>query len=318
MAPESGAPDAAGIVIRDCTLREGRDVPGVEFSVEQAARIARLVAAAGVPEIEVVAPGRVMADVALAERLRAERLGLRIAGLVYAASPRCREDIAAVSAVADCCDLLMPLAKERAPHDRASKRRVLEDAIAHARGRVPAVGAGFPHATQAEPAFLLDMCQSAEAQGAQRLMIYDTNGSADPFAVFGLVRRLKQQVGVSVFFHAHNDLGLATANAYAAVRAGADGVDVTVNGIGDRAGNASLEQIAMLLHLRGCRTGVALSALKALSECVALESGVGVSRLAPVVGDFAATHKSPGHMEALALFEAFDLSLVRLERKIGS
>ena len=314
--------EAAGprrrIAIRDCTLREGRDVPGVEFSIEQCLTIARALADAGVTEIELVAPARIAEDLPAAERLRSEGLPLRISGLVYAARTDGYDAIRQVADTAGRCDLLMPLADQRAPRDRAAKRRLLQAALDRAASEGVVAGAGFPNATQVETAFVLEMCAAAVAAGADRLTVYDTNGSADPFGVFDLVRAVKASVAVPVFFHGHDDLGLATANAYAAVRAGADGLDVTVNGIGDRAGNASLEQVAMLLHLRGFDAGVALALLAPLSSLVAAESGVPVPALAPIVGAFVATHKSAGHHEALDAFEAFDLSLVGLVRRTGA
>jgi homocitrate synthase NifV len=303
------------VTLRECTLREGRDVPGVAFTTEQVVAIARLLTAARVPELEVVAPAHVADDVVWAARLREAALGVRVSGLVYAAGAECRAHLAAVGAAADRCEVLMPLAAARAPHERGAKQGAMTAALDHAASLGVAAGAGFPHAFQVEPAFVCDMCAAAAGAGADRVTIYDTNGSADPFSVFTLIDRAKQAAGLSVFFHGHNDLGLATANAYAAARAGADGLDVTVNGLGDRAGNASLEQVAMLLHLRGFDTGVLLTALKAISERVALESGVPVPPMAPIVGAFAATHVSPGHLEALGAFEAFDIALVGLERK---
>jgi homocitrate synthase NifV len=164
--------------------------------------------------------------------------------------------------------------------------------------------------------FLLEISHRAVKGGARRLTIYDTNGSADPFSVHALIARLQSEFEVAIFFHGHNDLGLATANALAAVRAGADGLDVTVNGLGDRAGNAPLEQVALALQLGGFRTGVALRNLKTLSETVAKESGVQLSKLAPVVGEFVALHKSPSHLMDPDLFEAFDPKLVGIERKL--
>jgi len=89
-----------------------------------------------------------------------------------------------------------------------------------------------------------------------------------------------------------------------------------VNGLGDRAGNASFEQEVMVLHRKGFSTGISLRDLKGLSEVVAEESGVEIPGLAPILGEYIATHKSPGHLEIPELFEAFDPSLVGLERKI--
>jgi isopropylmalate/homocitrate/citramalate synthase len=93
-------------------------------------------------------------------------------------------------------------------------------------------------------------------------------------------------------------------------------LDVTVNGLGDRAGNAPLEQVALALRLGGFETGVALRNLRTMSETVAKESGVQVSKLAPVVGEFVALHKSPSHLMDPDLFEAFDPKLVGIERKL--
>ncbi|MGH7587080.1 MAG: hypothetical protein ACRELU_00640, partial [Gemmatimonadota bacterium] len=108
----------------------------------------------------------------------------------------------------------------------------------------------------------------------------------------------------------------ATANAWAAVEGGAAGLDVTVNGLGDRAGTASLEQVVMLLRVRGRPTGVEPSALMGLSHLVESSSGVPVSKLAPVVGRYTFDHESPAHAEAPAEFEAFDPDLVGGERSL--
>ena len=123
-------------------------------------------------------------------------------------------------------------------------------------------------------------------------------------------------MNASILFHGHNDLGMATANSLAAVQAGADALDVTVNGLGDRAGNAALEQVALALHLRRFDTGISLGSLRSMSRAVERESGVALSRLAPVVGEFVFQHKSHSHLCMPELFEAFDPALVHDERKI--
>ena len=311
------APEASRkIIIRDSTLREGLDVPGVSFSTEQRLRIAKLLDRSKVPEIEIVAPGRVFQDLEFAGRLKAEGLQIRTSGLVFAASPSYREEVDAVSACVDGFELLMPVSEQRKPYDRDTKTRLLLDALDYSLKHSSCVGVGFPHSTQVAPEFLLEISWESVRKGAKRVLIYDTSGSADPFAVYSLVRSLKESVNVPLFFHGHNDLGMATANSVAAVRAGVDGLDATVNGLGDRAGNASLEQVAMVLHLQGLETGISLDTLRELSETVERESGIKVSKLAPVVGEFVATHKSPAHLENPGLFEAFDPSLISLQRKI--
>ena len=124
------------------------------------------------------------------------------------------------------------------------------------------IGVGFPHAAQTDIEFLQNTLSEAVKRGAKRVTLYDTNGSLDPFEVYPLVKQIKDNLEVPLFFHGHNDLGMATANSLAAVYAGADGLDVTINGLGDRAGNASLEQVVLSLHLKGFETGIILKGLK--------------------------------------------------------
>jgi homocitrate synthase NifV len=316
MAGESAANASGRVLIRDSTLREGMDVPGVDFSTEQRLRIARLLDRARVPEIEVVAPGKITEDLPFAEKLRDEGLRIRTSGLVYSFSPTCGEDVVRLSGCLDRFDILMPVSEKRKPFDRGTKVRLLEETLELSLERLPDVGVGFPHSTQADQGFLEEISRASEEKGARRIVIYDTNGSADPSEVYELVGGLRQAVDVPLFFHGHNDLGLATANSLAAVQAGAHGLDTTVNGLGDRAGNASFEQLVMVLHLKGFNTGVSMGDLKELCEIVAEESGVEIHGLAPVLGKHVATHKSPGHLEIPELFEAFDPSRVGLDRKI--
>ena len=138
----------------------------------------------------------------------------------------------------------------------------------------------------------------------------------DPFQTYDLVRTLREKINEKIFFHGHNDLGLATANSLAAVNGGADGLDTTINGLGDRAGNASFEQVVMALHLRSIRTGINLPQVAVLSEIVEKSSGVTLSKLAPVVGEYVFSHKSPGHMEKPSLFEAFDPEIIGRVRQL--
>lgn len=305
------------ITLRDATLREGLDTPQVSFSPDEKLCIARALVEAGVADAEIVAPSRVAKDLEFARSLRAEGIALATSGLIYANRDECAGEIEEASGVLDRFDLVMPVSPERLPADREAKMRMLDDALVHAARHGADVGAGFPHSLQCDPIFLCDIAEAAARRGARRIIVYDTNGSGDPFAVAELIRALiDRRMGVDLFFHAHNDLGLAAANALAAVTAGAVGLDVTVNGLGDRAGNAALEPVAMALHLRGFETGIRLDRLGALSRTVEEASGVPVSKLAPVVGEYVLWHRSPSHLRIPGLFEAYDPALVRLERKI--
>ena len=309
----TGAP----IRIRDVTLREGRDVPGVAFSDDARLVIADALADAGVGEIEAVAPSRALADLAFVRRWRRDRRDarVRLTGLIYAASARLAEEVEAAAGLLDRVEIVVPLSPVRPPRGPAKKIAALDAALALAREAGLDAGAGFPHALQ-HPRGLAELAREAAERGASRVVVYDTNGGADPEAVTAAIAPLAGEIGVPLWFHGHDDLGLATANALAAARAGVRGLDVTVNGLGDRAGNASLEQVATLLALRGFQTGIDLRKLRPLSRLVERLSGVPVSGLAPIVGDFAFAHRSPGHLGALEEFEAIRPELLGAERRV--
>jgi homocitrate synthase NifV len=304
------------VALRDVTLREGLDTPGVTFTRSQRIAIARGLAAAGLRELEVVAPSRVRGEVGIAASIRAAGVPVRLSGLVYAFSLTAEQDIAATIGVLDHIDLLMPLAAARAPTGYDAKLQRLLDVLSTALALGAEAGVGFPHATQVDSTLVADFAAAASKAGARRVTIYDTNGSAVPTVVTRLIASVCRAADADVFYHAHNDLGLATANALAAVEGGASGLDVTVNGLGDRAGNASLEQVALALALLAHRTSVTLTELPTLSALLERESGVPVSPLAPVVGRFAARHRSPTHLPQPELFEAYDPSLVGAARAV--
>ena len=305
------------ITIKDSTLREGLDVPDVNLTIEQKLKIVRLLDQAKVSEIEVVAPGKVFEDLKFVKRLKEENLSIRTSGLIYVDNPQSRLEIEEASRYLNRFDLLMPVSPKRKPYDKNVKIRQLLEGLTFSLDHLTEVGVGFPHSTQTEINFLMQIAGESINSGTKRITIYDTNGNSDPFEIYGLVKRLKKDLDIPLFFHGHNDLGLATANSLAAVYAGVDGLDVTINGLGDRAGNASLEQVASNLHLKGFDTGIPLQNLRPLSKVVEEESGLRVSKLAPVVGDYIFIHKSPGHLECPELFEAFDPQLIGSKRELN-
>jgi homocitrate synthase NifV len=304
------------VTLKDSTLREGLDTPGVSFDTAARLQIATLLAEAGVPEIELVAPSRVLTDLVFARAVKEAHLFTKTSGLVYANRAHWRSEVESCAGSLDRVDLLIPLSERRSPPHEHEKLALLEEVMAGCRTSPLEIGVGFPHATQVDMDFLLQMSVMASEAGAARVTIYDTNGSAEPFGVHTLVTRLREKMSTPLLFHAHNDLGLATANSWAAVRAGAAGLDVTINGLGDRAGNASLEQTAMLLHLEARNTGVNLARLRHASVSVEKLSGVKISKLSPVVGEYVFAHKSPSHLFAPSEFEAFRPELVGRSRSM--
>ena len=297
-------------------MREGLDVPGVALDAGQKKTLLRRLSDLGVPEVELVAPGHFYRDIKDLKEMDAANLSVKLSGLIYGNRPIWREQIATAKGILDRFDILMPLSDLRPPADRTEKTSQMKDVLKFALDSDAEVGVGFPHATQVEQGFLLDICQQAVEIGAKRITLYDTNGSSDPWSVAGLIESVRAVAEIEICFHAHNDLGMATANSLAAARAGADCLDVTVNGLGDRAGNASLEQVAVALHQNKVAHGLRLDLLRELSRVVEEMTHVPVSKLAPIVGDFAFCQKSPSHLESPALFEAFEPALIGAVRSI--
>ena len=156
----------------------------MDFSFDQRLKIARLLDKANVPEIEVVAPGKVLKDLEFAEMLKEEGLQVRTSGLIYGHKPDYHAEIEAVKGCLDRFDILMPLASKRRPYDNSSKKSLLVDRLLYALRHHSDVGVGFPHSTQTTIEFLVEIGKESVKGGARRITIYDTNGSADPFEVF--------------------------------------------------------------------------------------------------------------------------------------
>jgi homocitrate synthase NifV len=159
---------------------------------------------------------------------------------------------------------------------------------------------GGEDASRASVDFLKEVMESAQAHGARRFRFADTVGIMEPFAVRRVIRELRSSSDLQIEMHAHDDLGLATANTLAAAIAGATHVNTTVNGLGERAGNAALEEVAVALkQLRGISTGIHLDQLPRLSEQVAIASGRAVGWHKSVVGRGVFSHESGIHVDGL-------------------
>jgi homocitrate synthase NifV len=170
-----------------------------------------------------------------------------------------------------------------------------------ARSRFPLVSVGAQDASRASPSFLARCLRAARQAGADRFRLADTVGVWNPFQVHAVVQSLAGRAGrMMIGFHGHNDLGMATANALAAVLAGAGSIDVTVNGLGERAGNTALEEAAMALRItlkQSC--GVNTRRFAELSAYVAEASGRQVPIGKPIVGAGVFRHESGIHVHGL-------------------
>ncbi len=180
---------------------------------------------------------------------------------------------------------------------------------------------GAEDASRADEDFLAEYGVLAQSCGADRLRFSDTLGLLDPFQVYDKVSRLAACVNLPLEIHAHNDFGMATANALAGVRAGATYVSVTVLGLGERAGNAPLEEAAMALtHVYRAETGIRVSLLPCLCEYVSKASGRPISPAKPIVGSKIFSHESEIHAAAViknpANYESYAPEQLGLKREI--
>src|SRR5690606_17865550 len=159
---------------------------------------------------------------------------------------------------------------------------------------------GCEDASRADIDFLTRIGATAQLAGARRLRFADTLGVMEPFAVIRTIRALRSSLDLEIEFHAHDDYGLATANTLAAVAGGATHINTTVNGLGERAGNAPLEECVLALqHLYGIDTGIDTLQIPALSQLVERASGRNVAWQKSVVGAGVFTHEAGIHVDGL-------------------
>lgn len=289
------------IVVYDSTLRDGEQMPGVHFTIEQKLLIARKLAEAGVHQIEAGFPAVSEHE---KEAVKAV-VGLGLDSDVLCLARTTQGDI---DAAADCdVDMVLLFIATSDLHLRyklkMSREEVVRRAvmsIEYARARGLKVSLSTEDSSRSDVLFLKEVYQASEKAGASRLGITDTLGCACPEAVSFLVRKVRESTRLPLSAHLHNDFGLGLANSIAALDSGAEAIATTVGGIGERAGNVPLEQLVMALkHLYKRDIGIRADLLTDLTRTVYEAAGMPLPATQPWVGNNAFSHESGIHVAAV-------------------
>ncbi|MFB6302217.1 MAG: LeuA family protein [Haloferacaceae archaeon] len=308
------------VEFKDLTLREGTQVPGVDVDEADGRRVLDALADLGVERVEVAFPRARRRE---AWFRHADDLGLRTAALARAVpadvEAALEVDPDEVEVIVNASDVQLEYALGKS---RAEALDLLVENVERVRGAGVAAGGTLMDAIRADDEFLREGTRALADAGARHVTLADTTGAGTPGTVRETVAAVVDAAGddLDVAIHTHDDMGVAAANALAAVDAGVTSVDATVGGVGERAGNAPLEEVAVLLAERG--DGVALDRECLVPACRraygALRGEVPESK--PVIGTRPYRHESGLHTAAMlrepSTYEPFDPSRYGAEREL--
>lgn len=312
----------SNIYIVDTTLRDGEQTAGVVFANQEKLRIAQLLDSIGVNQIEAGVPVMGGDEQEAIKKIVGLKLKASIMGWNRAVvgdikeSLRCGVDAVAISISTSDIHIKYKLQSSR---EEVLHRMVKAVEFAKKEGVYISVNAEDASRTDLE--FLIQFAMEAKKAGADRLRYCDTVGIMEPFLIYHQIKELKKAANIDIEMHTHNDFGMATANALGGIKAGANWVGVTMNGLGERAGNAALEEVVMALkHLWDIDLNFRTERFKEVAEYVAQASGRHLPVCKAIVGSNMFAHESGIHADGAiknpANYEAFSPEDVGLERQI--
>ena len=295
-------PAEPAVLIDDTTLRDGEQTAGVVFTNDEKVRIAKLLDEVGVDQIEAGIP--VMGGDETrghrgdrAPRPRASVLGWNradVADIQTSHRLRCRRGrhLAWRRATSTSSTKLQK--------DRAWVLDSIREAVAFAKEHDVYVSVNAEDASRTEFGFLLEYAAAAKDEGADRLRFCDTIGIMEPLRTYKVIKELIEQTGLDIEMHTHNDFGMAVANAIAGIHAGATWVNITVGGLGERAGNAALEEVVMALkYLEGSTSAFDTERFREVVDYVMRPPARTVPAWKPVVGSNMFAHESGIHADGV-------------------
>jgi len=289
------------IYLYDCTLRDGEQTPGVSFTQNEKLEIAKALDKLGIDVIEAGFPINSNPEFETVKKIKELGLKTKISGLARVIV----EDIdACIKADVDIVHTFVSTSDLHLKYQMGKSEDEVYEMAVKAVEYIKKHGFKCVFspmdATRSRFEYLLRVCKGAEEAGADYINVPDTVGVLHPPATRQLFSKLKGKIKVPLQAHAHNDFGLAVANSLAAVESGAEWVHVTVNGMGERAGNASLEQVAMSLHaLYNAKTGIHAKHIYEVSQLVERYAETPLSLFTPIVGKNAFAHESGIHAHAV-------------------
>jgi 2-isopropylmalate synthase len=310
------------IKILDTTLRDGEQTPGVSLTLDDKIEIAQQLCKLGVDVIEAGFPSSSEGERKVVKEIKQLGLNSQICAL-----SRCtKKDIdAALGCDVDLIHIFIPTSQVQMKHAvNMTPDQVLSSAVESIQYiKKHGVNCEFSpmDATRTDKSFLHKICKEAQNAGMDSLNVPDTVGCMIPKTTFELFKELKSFLKVPISAHCHNDFGLAVANSLAAVEAGADQIHVAINGLGERAGNAALEEVVTTLHVvYGYKTNINTRLLYSTSRMVASLSGVSVQVNKAIVGENAFAHESGIHTRGVTeqplTFEPISPEIVGRTRKL--